>query len=143
MICTCNNAHSALAAYNTNSQILLAGDLVNFTTNRILKGKYITHASNSPDVGLKVGRYLVTMHFDFTPTAAGDIVFQLLNKNVVIPSEKVTVTAATGSNYTASMTTLIEVDPSCIAVNNNAILQVQISAGATVTNASISVLKVL
>lgn len=31
----------------------------------------------------------------------------------------------------------------CIAVNNNGLLQVQVSAGATITNASISVLKVL
>ena len=65
MICVCNN--SALTAYNTASQVLPANGLVNFTTNRILSGKSISHASNSTDIGLKRGRYIVLAHFDFTP----------------------------------------------------------------------------
>lgn len=141
MICVCNN--SALTAYNTASQVLPANGLVNFTTNRILSGKSISHASNSTDIGLKRGRYIVLAHFDFTPTAAGDITFQLLNRNNAVAGEKVTVTSATGDTYTAVISTLIDVDPSCIAVNNNGLLQVQVSAGVTITNASISVLKVL
>lgn len=141
MICVCNNA--ALTAYNTTSQVLLADGLVNFTSNRILTGKSITHSTNSTDIGLKRGRYVILAHFDFTPTAAGDVTFQLLNRNIAVAGEKVTVTSATGDTYTADINTLIDIDPSCIAVNNNGILQVQVSAGVTVTNASISVLKVL
>lgn len=87
------------------------------------------------------GLYLVTLNADVTPTAAGDIGLQLIRNGVAVPGAEATVTGATGDTYNVSFATLIRVLPSCCVINNNSMLQVQATAAGTITNASLSVVK--
>lgn len=52
-----------------------------------------------------------------------------------------TVTGATGDTYNISFATLLRVLPSCCVIDNNAALQVQATAAGTISNVSLSVVK--
>ena len=140
-MCRCTQQKSALTTVTTSSQVLALNDLVKFAINRIHTGLAIAHTEGTPNVTLRKGLYLVSLHLNFTPTGAGDVTFTLLNKGAEILGENVVATTASGDTYTASLTTLVVVDPSCCLVDNNAILQVQAKAPCTVLNASLSVVK--
>ena len=135
MIC---NQKSALTTVATAAQTVAANGFVNFPTNNLLTGVAIGHNTT---VNLLRGLYLVTLNADVTPTAAGDIGLQLIRNGVAVPGAEATVTGATGDTYNVSFATLIRVLPSCCVINNNSMLQVQATAAGTITNASLSVVK--
>lgn len=138
MIC---NQKSALTTVATAAQAVAANGFVNFPTNNLLTGVAIGHIAGSNAVNLIRGLYLVTLNADVTPTAAGDIGLQLVRNGAVVPGAEATVTGATGDTYNVSFATLIRVLPSCCVINNNSMLQVQATAAGTITNASLSVVK--
>lgn len=138
MIC---NQKSALTTVATAAQTVAANGFVGFPTNNLLTGVSIKHPAGSTSVNLIQGLYLVTLNADITPTAAGDIGLQLLRNGVSVPGAEATVTGATGDTYNISFATLLRVLPSCCVIDNNAALQVQATAAGTISNASLSVVK--
>lgn len=137
---TCNQK-SALTTVVTAAQTVAANGFVNFPTNNLLTGVAIGHTAGNTTVNLLRGLYLVTLNADVTPTAAGDIGLQLIRNGVAVPGAEATVTGAAGDTYNVSFATLIRVLPSCCVINNNSMLQVQATAAGTITNASLSVVK--
>ena len=71
----------------------------------------------------------------------GDIGLRLVRNGVAVPGAEATVTGATGDTYNISFATLIRVLPSCCVINNNSELQVQATAAGTISNASLSVVR--
>lgn len=130
----------ALNTVNETAQQIVADGFVVFDVNTV-NSKSIQHAEGSPSIILgKPGKYLVVFGADVTPgTTAGQLV--LLNGSTPVP-------AADGA-FAASIeraiefATIIEVLPSCKCVDNKVILKVQATAEATVTNASMSIVKVM
>lgn len=136
------NQKSALTTVATAAQTVAANGFLNFPTNNILSGRSIAHTAGSTTASLGYGLYLVTVNADLTPAAAGDIALQLVRNGATVPGAKATVTGATGDTYNVSFTTLIGVLRSCCAVNNVANLQVQATAAGTISNASMSIVRV-
>ena len=133
---------SALAATTAADQAVAAAGLIDFDTNSVLTGCAITHAAGSNSITLaKPGLYFATFNGDLSPTAAGDVTMQLIGNTVNIPGAEATVTGAAGDTYTANFSKVIRVLPSCCAVDNTTVLQVQVSAAATISNANINVVK--
>lgn len=135
------NQKSALTTVGIAVQTVAANGFVNFPSNNLLTGMAIGHVAGSTSVNLIRGLYLVTLNADLTPTAAGDIGLQLVRNGVAVPGAEATVTAATGDTYNIGFTTLVRVLPSCCVVNNNTTLQVQATAAGTISNISLSVVK--
>lgn len=132
---------SAQTAVATATQTVAANGFVNFPSNNLPASRAIFHTAGSNTVNTLYGLYLVAFNADVSPTAAGDIGFQLLNRGVAVPGAEATVTGATGDTYNVGFTTLLSIPRSCCAVNNNAALQVQATAAGTLSNASLSVVR--
>ena len=67
---------------------------------------------------------------------------QLLRSGFVVNGAEATVTGVAAETENLSFTTLIRVFRPCPAMENEASLQVQLTAPATVTNASATIVKV-
>lgn len=137
---TCNQK-SALTTVATAAQTVAANGFLTFSTNNLLTGRSISHAAGSTTASLGYGLYQVSVNADLTPTAAGDIGIQLVRNGAVVPGAEATVTGATGDTYNVGFTTLIAVMRSCCVVNNIANLQVQATAAGTISNASMSIVR--
>lgn len=137
----CTNQKSSLSTVNTAAQTLAANGYLAFTANNLKTGVAISHVPGATTVGLIKGLYLVTVGADVVPTANGDIVLQLVNNGVAIPGAKATFTGTTTAKSNVGISTVVRVLPSCAVINNNANLQVQISAAGTVSNAIMNVVK--
>lgn len=132
---------SVLNTIATAEQTVAANGFLQFPTNAVSGGSSIAHTAGSTMTTLGYGLYLVAVNADLTPTAAGDIGLQLVRNGVAVPGAEATVTGATGDTYNVGFTTLLVVRRSCCAVNNNAALQVQATAAGTISNASLSVIR--
>lgn len=139
MVCT--NQKSSLSTVNTAVQTLASNGYLAFTANDLKTGVAISHVPGATNVGLMKGLYLVTVGADVVPSANGDIALQLVNNGVAIPGAKATFTGTTTAKSNLSIVKAVRVLPSCAAINNNANLQVQISAAGTVSNAILNVVK--
>lgn len=135
------NQKSALTTVVTAAQTVAVNGFVNFPANNLLTGVAIGHVAGAAAVNLLRGLYLVTLNADVTPTAAGDIGLRLVRNGVAVPGAEATVTGAAGDTYNISFATLIRVLPSCCVINNNSELQVQATAAGTISNASLSVVR--
>lgn len=132
-----------LNAVNTAIQAVVANGFIAYTATNVKQGCGIKFNDGSNTVSLKGnGIYLVEVNADVVPTNAGLISMQLLKNNVVVPAAKATVTGVASSTSSLSFSTLIKVPCSCNCVDNTANLQVQLTALANVTNASITVVRV-
>ena len=132
-----------LNAVNTATQAVVANGFIAYTATNVKQGCGIKFNDGSNTISLKGnGIYLVEVNADVVPTNAGLISMQLLKNNVVVPAAKATVTGVASSTASLSFTTLIKVPCSCNCVDNTANLQVQLTALANVTNASITVVRV-
>lgn len=136
----CPNPKSALRTVNTTAQTIAANGLINFATNDLSTGCAISHAINTANVRLLKGLYNVSVEVDLQVTAAGDIAIQLLQDGAAVNGAKATVTAATGSTYhlVIPMTNIL-VAQACAMVRS--LLQVQLTAAGTVSNAMLNVTK--
>lgn len=137
----CASQKSALSTVSSATQTLAANGYIEFTNNNLLTGVAITHLPGSTSIGLTKGLYMVTANADVTPTAAGDIAVQLVNNGVAVSGAKGSVTGASDTMYSIGFATLVRVLPSCYAINNNASLQVQLTAAGSVSNANMNVVK--
>ena len=132
-----------LNAVNTATQAVVANGFIAYTATNVKQGCGISYNDGSNTISLKGnGIYLVEVNADVVPTNAGLISMQLLKNNVVVPAAKATVTGVASSTSSLSFSTLIKVPCSCNCVDNTANLQVQLTALANVTNASIVVVRV-
>ena len=132
-----------LNAVNTATQAVVANGFIAYTATNVKQGCGIRFNDGSNTISLKGnGVYLVEVNADVVPTNAELISMQLLKNNVVVPAAKATVTGVASSTSSLSFSTLIKVPCSCNCVDNTANLQVQLTALANVTNASIVVVRV-
>lgn len=132
-----------LNAVNTATQAVVANGFIAYTATNVKQGCGIRFNDGSNTISLKGnGIYLVEVNADVVPTNAELISMQLLKNNVVVPAAKATVTGVASSTSSLSFSTLIKVPCSCNCVDNTANLQVQLTALANVTNASIVVVRV-
>lgn len=136
---------ATLNTINTESQSILENGFLAFATNKVSTGCHceIIHSAGSNTIELRgAGIYLVTVNADVAPTGAGLITMQLLNNSLVVAGAEATVTGVAGETANLAFTTLIRVLRSCPVIDNNANLQVQLTAPAEVTNVSATVVKV-
>lgn len=135
---------STLNAINTTAQALTANSLVAFTSANVTGQSIAFTAGTTPATLQKAGLYLVTVNANLLGTAAGPVTLQLLNNNNAIAGASATVTTADATEYTASITTIIEVPCTCpctpTANNVNVQLQVQ-TTGVTVNTADLVIVK--
>ena len=132
-----------LNAVNTATQAVVANGFIAYTATNVKQGCGIKFNDGSNTISLKGnGIYLVEVNADVVPTNAELISMQLLKNNVVVPAAKATVTGVASSTSSLSFSTLIKVPCSCNCVDNTANLQVQLTALANVTNASIVVVRI-
>ena len=132
-----------LNAVNTATQAVVANGFIAYTATNVKQGCGIKFNDGSNTISLKGnGVYLVEVNADVVPTNAELISMQLLKNNVVVPAAKATVTGVASSTSSLSFSTLIKVPCSCNCVDNTANLQVQLTALANVTNASIVVVRI-
>ena len=132
-----------LNAVNTATQAVVADGFIAYAATNVKQGCGIKFNDGSNTISLKGnGIYLVEVNADVVPTNAELISMQLLKNNVVVPAAKATVTGVASSTSSLSFSTLIKVPCSCSCVDNTANLQVQLTALANVTNASIVVVRV-
>lgn len=132
-----------LNAVNTATQAVVADGFIAYTATNVKQGCGIRFNDGSNTISLKGnGIYLVEVNADVVPTNAELISMQLLKNNVVVPAAKATVTGVASSTSSLSFSTLIKVPCSCNCVDNTANLQVQLTALANVTNASIVVVRI-
>ena len=132
-----------LNAVNTATQAVVANGFIAYTATNVKQGCGIKFNDGSNTISLKGnGIYLVEVNADVVPTNAELISMQLLKNNVVVPAAKATVTGVASSTSSLSFSTLIKVSCSCNCVDNTATLQVQLTALANVTNASIVVVRI-
>ena len=132
-----------LNAVNTATQAVVANGFIAYTATNVKQGCGIRYIDGSNTISLKDnGIYLVEVNADVVPTNAELISMQLLKNNVVVPAAKATVTGVASSTSSLSFSTLIKVPCSCNCVDNTANLQVQLTALANVTNASIAVVRI-
>lgn len=133
-----------LNTINTISQDILADGLIVFDSNKVKQGCKINHFAGSNAIELiGAGVYLVTVNADVIPTDAGLISMQLLRNGDLVDGALATVTGVAGETANLSFTTLVKVLKSCpCIIDNNATLQVQLTAPASVTNASATLVRV-
>lgn len=139
----CVYQKSSLNAVSVPEQVLTADAYVDFESNRLQTGCSVQHVAGSNTVNLiNHGLYSVSVNADILPEAADPITLQLLNNGMVVPGAEATITGVVGDTAHAAFTTLIRVLKSCpCVIDNRASLQVQLTAAGTVSNASITVVK--
>lgn len=139
MACKCFQK-SSLAAHSTTDQPITAGGLVSFATNRILTGTGIRHFAGSPSIELKKpGLYLVAFDGTFTIGTAGSAVAQLYNNGIAVPGVEDTVSGTTAVPRGMHFTTIVEVKPSCCAVDNATTLTVGVDVDGNFGSSAITV----
>lgn len=139
----CVYQKSALDAVTVPSQTLAADGYVDFESNRLQTGCSVQHVAGSNTVNLiNHGLYLVSVNADIVPATAEPITLQLLNNGKTVPGAEATITGVAADSAHIAFTTLIRVLKSCpCVIDNRASLQVQLTAAGTVSNASITVVK--
>lgn len=132
---------SSVMAINTTEQAVATNGIVGLATGKTT-GCSISYVNGSNAVTLKnPGLYYVSVHANVEGTAAGTATLQLLNNNVAVAGAAATTTLANGSTSNMSFDAVINVLPSCNCINNKGLLQVQLSAAATINSIEVVVIK--
>lgn len=115
---------------------------VNVSQGEIYTKQY--NLANGTSVNLcGEGIYLVEVNVDAVPTVAGLYSIRLVNNGVDVNGAEASVTGVAGDTDNLSFTTLIRVAKPCACnPNMGASLQVQVDTAVTLTNASMTVVKV-
>ena len=132
-----------ISSYNTTTQAVATGDLLTFTTDRILTGCTATRSGQTFQLN-KPGYYYVTFNaIAAATTTVGELTVELQNNGVVVPGAVSTYTTTTaGDNANYAFSTIIRVPPSCCVVDNTARLTlVNSGVDATYTNVNINITK--
>lgn len=128
-----------ISSYNTTSQAVATGDLLTFTTDRILTGCTATRSGQTFQLN-KPGYYYVTFNaVAAATTTVGELTVELQNNGVVVPGAEASYTTTTaGDNSNYAFSTIIRVPPSCCAVDNTARLTV-VNTGVDATYANVNI----
>lgn len=140
----CNKCYqkSSLVAVTTRDLNVLAGDYVELDINRVLTGISISHAEGSSIIRINsAGLYLIAFDCDFDIATSGPVSVQLYDKGVAVLGAEATAQAVADTPRNLHFTTLVDVKPSCCAIDNSSVLNIQISAAGTIINANITVVK--
>ncbi len=136
-----------IKSYTTTSQVVDAGATIPFAINAIQTGCTATHSAGSATFVLrKPGFYFVT--FDGTGAisgaTAGDVTVALYNNGTAVAGATATTnSASTTDTRSLSFTTLIQVKPSCCAIDNIANLTFNNTGlAATFTNVNVVITKI-
>lgn len=134
-------------SYSNTSQTIAAGENIPFAINSIQTGCTATHAAGSTTFSLnRPGFYFVTFNGTgaITGATAGDITVSMLNNGVLVPGATATMNSASTTDVrSVSFSKLIQVKPSCCAINNSTNLTFN-NAGlaAAFTNVNVVITKV-
>lgn len=132
-------------SYTSTSQTVLTNSNLNFNINRIKTGCTVTHSEGTPTFSLnRPGFYFISFNCDAsTAETSGNIVVQLRNNNELVPGAISTVNSTVATDVeTLSFTTIIQVKPSCCAINNSTNLTIiNTGVSATFTNANLVITK--
>lgn len=134
-------------SYSNTSQTISAGANIPFAINDIRTGYTVTHSAGSTTFSLnKPGYYFVTFNGTgaITDATAGDIIVSMLNNGVAVTGATATVNSTSTTDIrTLSFSKLVQVKPSCCAINNATNLTFN-NAGlaATFTNVNVVITKV-
>ena len=133
-------------SYSNTSQSVAIDETLVFNNNRIKTICTINHTAGTATFSLNApGYYLVSFNGDGTSSGtAGDVVVQLKNGSDYVPGAIATFTSeAAADTGNLGFTTLIQVNPSCRAINNNADLTfVNTGVAATFTNVNVVITKI-
>lgn len=132
-----------ISSYNSAQQTVEIGGLISFDTNRIKTSCATEHVAGSPTFILrKPGYYYVSFDTIATSTDTGNITVQLRNGTELVPGAvAMTDIAATSDVETLTFSTIIQVRPSCCAVDNTATISIinsGIAASFTAPNITIT-----
>lgn len=134
-------------SYSNASQAVGAGSNISFAINSIQTGCTATHSAGSTTFSLnKPGFYFVTFNGTgaITGATAGNIIVSMLNNGVLVPGATASVASASTTDIrSVSFSKLIQVKPSCCAVNNSTNLTFNNAGLATTfTNVNVVITKV-
>lgn len=133
---------SSLSAVTVAEQIVTAGDNVRFDINRVLTGCSIRHTPGTAPITLSnAGLYSGAFSANFTALASGPVTFQLYRNGVLVPGAEATHQATLNVPIAIAFPILELVRPSCVAVDNTAVLQVGVSAAGTINSSTINIVK--
>lgn len=136
-----------LQAYtSTPSGVALTANIpINLVTNKIVKGCTASHTEGSNSIYLKkCGTYKVDFNGIFVSSGeATPITVQMYNGTAPVVDAKATANSASNTDYVnLSFSTLVDVPPSCRAVNNIGVISfVNVNADVMLL-ANVTVLKV-
>ena len=133
-------------SYSNTSQAIAVDEAIPFAINSICTGRTATHAAGSTTFSLnKPGFYYVTFNGTaITDVAAGNITVQLFNNGKAVPGAITSSTSSAATDIQSlSFSKLIQVHPSCCAINNTTNLTFNnIGLAATFTNVNVIITKV-
>ena len=133
---------SSLSTYTTADFDVTAGDFVRFDINRVHTGCSIKHFPNSTVITLAgAGLYSGAFNANFTALASGPVTFQLYRNGVAVEGAEATHQATLNVPIAVAFPILELVRPSCVAVDNTAVLQIQVSAAGTINTANLNLVK--
>lgn len=133
---------SSLSTYSTADQTVAAGDFIRFDINRVHTGNSIKHCPNSTVITLAgAGLYSGAFNANFTADASGATIFQLYRNGVPVEGAVAEHQATADVPIAVAFPILELVRPSCVAIDNTASLQVQVSAAGTINAANIDLVK--
>lgn len=132
-------------SYTNTSLAVITNEAITFNNNFIQTGCTVTHSAGSATFALnKPGFYFVTFNGIAATEAAGDITVQLQQNGVNVPSALTTASSTTALTdiENLSFSTIIQVKPSCCAVDNNVNLTlVNTGVPATFSNVNVVITK--
>ena len=133
---------SSLSTYTTADVVVAAGDFVRFDINRVHTGCSIKHCPGSTVITLaSAGLYSGAFNANFTALASGPVTFQLYRNGVAVPGAEATHQATLNVPIAVAFPIQELVRPSCVAIDNTAVLQVEVSAAGTINTANIDLVK--
>ena len=135
---------STLSAWTNTTQVLDTNIPVTLTTST-KTGCSILFNNGSTSITLnKCGLYYIDVSANATEGGtAGNITLQLFNNSIAIPGALATETSGTATDViNLSFSKIIEVKPSCPAINNTSVLTiVNTGVTATYTNVIVNIFK--
>lgn len=115
---------SSVQTYNNSAQTVAANSSVNLGNTSVDTGCSICHTSGSTSLSIKnPGLYLIM--FDAvganSTLVSGDVTVQLYKNGIVVPDAFSSSTSASSTdNVSLSFAKLVQISPSCCAVDNSA-----------------------
>lgn len=133
-------------SYTNTSIAVLTNEALTFNNNSIQTGCTVTHAAGSATFALnKPGFYFVTFNGIAAATdAVGNITVQLQQNGINVPGALTTAASTTALTdiKSLSFSTIIQVKPSCCAIDNNVNLTlINTDVPATFSNVNVVITK--